>query len=61
MPVKEIDRVQTSSDVTPSSNVLAGIMSPLPEINLLSEVELEYSPLTLLLLMGDSWPDDWQS
>ena len=48
--------MQTSSDVTLSNPILAGTMPPLPEIDPLSEVELEFSPLALVLLMGNSWP-----
>lgn len=36
-----------------------GIMSPLPELQ--PEMELEFSPLALILLMDNSWPNDWQS
>jgi len=53
--------VQTSSDVTLSNTFLPGIMPPLPENNNPSEAEYEFSPLALVLLMGESWPDDWQS
>jgi hypothetical protein len=61
MPYRGVNRVQISSDVTLTNTDLAGIMSPLAETNPLSEVELEFSPLALVLLMGDSWPDDWHS
>ncbi len=51
--------MQTYSEVTLLNAPLPNIMSPSPELQ--PEMELEFSPLTLILLMDNSWPNDWHS
>ena len=60
-PDSGVGQVQISHDVTPPNAFLPDIMPLLPENQNPSEVEYKFSPLALVLLMGDSWPDDWQS